>query len=779
MLARVVSVSLAALVALTAAAAAQETPVNSVTVTGVTGEQAAQVHRRIRARAGDAYVEKAIQEDYLSILKLPFVLSASVRKTESPEGVDLIYEVTSRPPVPEVRFVGNRKFKDKKLRKIGKLEDFRHYDLARLSEARTLILDEYLRKGYIFARVSFAAEDDGSVVFTIDEGRRTKVKRVSIIGNTRFSDRLLKKQVRTKTRRYLILSYRLDRDTVEEDVTSLREFYRNKGYLDASVRARVDVDKKTGKRITVEYIVDEGPLYTVSSIEFRGNTLIEDRHLRDRLKMTEKAPFSPEGLARDVRALADAYGLIGHIDAGARPYTTIAQDAPRVAVVYDITEGETIYINEVAIMGNDRTRDNVIRRDLKFAPGERFNTEALRRSKANLQRLGYFTKVQIEQERTDDPLKRDVIVNVEETSTGNLTLGLGASSDSGITGQIVYSQRNYDYRRPPRSWRDVSEGRAWVGGGQIFQLSAAPGTEYDHYSLSYRDPRLNDSRYSFGLSASRWERARETYDERRTEGTVSVGRSFGEHSSWEASTTVGKVKISDLELYDRNGDGFITVDDIPDYLADVYGTNYVNLLGLTLRHDTRNSLFIPTEGHLVSATVEASAEAIGSDYDFLRFILQGRWYRELSRDDLDRPHVLSWRARTGILLPESGSEDSPIFERFFVGGAADVRGFKFRHLGPHDGDTELGGEFMAVSGLQYDFPLAGEHFRGVVFWDSGTLVDSPGDFRLDEVRHALGFGFRVTLPPPVPPFSIDFGFPINDQDEDKTRIISITFGRAI
>lgn len=766
-------------VILSASVFAADQRVTAVTVRGVTGAQSDEVHRRVRIRAGDVYSQRAVQEDYLAILRLPFVLSASVKKAESPEGIEVIYEIDARETIAAIRFEGNRKLKDKKLLEVGDLKDFEYYDPARLNDAVDLITREYHKKGYIFAKVSFTRKPDSTVVFTIEEKNRTKVKTVTIIGNTRFDEAVLKKEIRTSTRKYLLFSYRLDRNVVEDDVIALRDFYRDHGYLDARVTVRINIGGKKRRDITVEYLVAEGQLYTVSDVEIFGNKTIATDSLRRRLKMLEGKPFSPSGLAADAAVIEDAYGLIGYIDAKVRPVTTIDQALPRVHVSYRVAEGAEIYINEVNIFGNDRTRDNVIRRELEFAPTDKFNTQAMERSKFNIRRYSFFSKVGIEVKKTEDPTKRDVVVDVEETKTGQLQLGIVASSDSGISGLIAFNQRNFDYRRPPRSWRDFTEGRAWTGGGQSFSLNAEPGTEVTRFRVSYKDRRFNDSLYRLGLEAQRWERDRDTYTEKRTSGAVSVGRAFGRNSFWDISATVGEVEVTDPELVDRNKDGFITSADIPPYLVGVLGDNQVNILGLTVGKDTRNSFVTPTKGYLVKGTAEASSEALGSDFDFLRLIFSGRWYRELRRDELDRPYVLSVRSRVGVMIPEDGSTDSPIFERFFAGGSADIRGFEFRGLGPHDGDEPLGGEFVLTGGLQYEWPLVGDKFRGLAFWDFGNLVEDPGDFKLAEVRHTVGAGFRFAIPPPLNmTFGLDFGFPVNDEDEDETKTVSIVFGSA-
>ncbi len=752
--------------------------IHSVKITGVRGAQLADVQRVIRVRAGDLYSKEVLGQDYLAIAKLPFVLSARAVETRTPEGVDVVYEVKARGIVTGVRFIGNRKIKDKKLRAISNLKDLGYYDLGRLVAAQEIITDEYKRRGYLFAKVSFSSQSDGSILFTIKEGRRYKVKAVNILGNTHFSDALLKKQVRTKTRRYLFFSYRLDKDTVQDDVVRIRRFYHNHGYLDASVKVTLSVDRKrTG--ITVDYRVSEGPLYKVRSIEISGNKAISTDRLAAMLKMTKGTAFSPAGLTREVAAIEEAYGMLGYIDARVTPVTLFALKSPEVDVSYRIIEGRVSYINEVEILGNDKTRDNVIRRELEFAPGEKFNIKKIDDSKRNLTRLGHFSKVEMPPfEKTDDPTKRNVVIKVEEASTGHLSLSAGVSSNSGLMAQILFSQRNFDYARPPKSWRDFAEDRAWCGGGQSFELNLQPGTDYSRYSMSYHDPRVSDSRYSLDLGALKSQRVRDTYDEDRKNGRIAVGRSFGKDAFWKVSAQVGTVEISNIDIVaDRNHNGHSDAGDIPDYLSKVRGSNKVNLLGFTVGRDTRDSFIRPTQGYRVSASVEGSSEAFGSDFDFARFVLAGRQYKKLATDDLDRPFVLSWRGRVGLLLPKSGSDDSPIFEHFFAGGATDVRGFDYRGLGPHDYNEPLGGEFLATGGLQYEFPLQGEILRGVLFYDAGTVLDNPGDFTLGDIRQSVGFGIRFQVPAPLNvPISLDFGFPIVKDSDDETQVFSFGMG---
>ena len=755
------------LVLVAASASADELRIKSVAITGLAGEQLKAAQRVIRARAGDLYSDKILQDDVMALLDLAFVEDAHARQATGAGGVEITYDVTPRTAVSGVNFRGNRKFKSGSLLREAGLDGFRHYDIARLTAARDLIVEKYKKAGYLFAKADFAAQPDGGVLFAIDEGPRLRVAVVNVLGNTAFTDAALKKNVRTATRRYLILPYRLDEATVEDDRLRLQEYCRDRGYLDASVAVTLNLTRDR-KGIIVDYVIKEGSLYTVRSVQISGNARIPSAGLESALKMTNGTPFSSPRLDADVDVLRLAYGRVGCVDCAIMPSAVFAEKTPEVDVTYEISEGAPVEIGEIEIVGNDKTLDNVIRRELEFFPGETFNVEKLELSRRNLMRLSYFSKVDIVPDQVPPgTTPRNVTVAVEETSTGTFSIGLGVNSNTGLVGTLSVRQNNFDYRRLPGRFSDISEGRAWTGGGQSLELDVMPGTETSQFLLSYRDPRVDDSDYSLGLELHMTERQRHTYSERRTGPDVSLGRKIARYAYWEAGVTADTVRIHEVD------------PDAPPEIrtGGLRGTSQVNLLRFTLGHDTRNNLFWPTQGHVLAGTIEGSHGAIGSDFDFARARLSGNWYRTLSRDKLDRPFTFSWRARISQLLPQS-REDAPIFERLFVGGAYDLRGFEYRGIGPRYGDEALGGKLSASGSAEFEFPLAAEFLRAAFFYDTGTLVDRAADVSLDRVRHSVGFGLRFVIPGRINmPIAIDFAFPLKKDEDDQTQVISFTFGR--
>jgi len=755
------------LLAFSSLCAAAEQRISSVSVNGVTGAELTDAQRVIKVRAGDVYSEKALQDDVISLLGLPFILSARAKENITPAGVEVTYDIAVKGRLTGVAFAGNHKFKAKKLRQIGGLEKTEYYDLALLTEARNLIIDKYKTSGYLFAKVDFASQPDGSVLFTIDEGPRLKVVRVTIIGNTVFSDAVIKKNaVKTKTRKWLILPYRLDETVIQEDSARIQDFYRDAGYLDVNVKVNFNLTSN-GKGIIVDYTVTEGPLYTTRNVTIAGNSVVSAARLESVLKMTAGKPFSPSRTNKDIAAMKSVYGQTGYIDAAVSPRPTFQQQGTEVDVAYTVTEGGPVAVKEVEILGNDKTRDNVIRRELEFRPGETYNTDKIEESKSNLNKLGYFSKVDISPDnKTPGAPNRDALVNVEETNTGSFLVGVGISSNQGLIGTVALMQRNFDYRTPPKNWHDVSEGRAWSGGGQQFELRAAPGTELSQAGVTWRDPHVNDSDYSLGLGAHLWNRIWNSYTERRIGGEVSVGRHFTKHTTGEITTTIDDVHIGSIEK------------GAPKDVTSVKGSHMDDVLGFSLAHDTTDSFVLPTKGHLVNGVYETSDKFLGSDFEWQRWRTDGAWYKLLKKDELDRPYILSLRGRLGYMTTFS-DDQIPIYDRLYAGGFGDVRGFAYRGLGPHSKDeTPLGGELVTTGGIQYDYPIAADVLRGDFFTDAGNLAGKPGDFNFGDFRYSAGFGFKIIIPPPLNfPVVIDFGFPIHKEHGDESQLVSFSIGK--
>lgn len=350
----------------------------------------------------------------------------------------------------------------------------------------------------------------------------------------------------------------------------------------------------------------------------------------------------------------------------------------------------------------------------------------------------------------------DLFVDLNETQTGRLMLGVAVNSDAGLVGQILLDEQNFDWTRYPRSMDEFLSGRAWRGNGERFRLEAAPGTEVQRYLASFTDPYFWDTPVSLGLSGSYFDRRYVDWDEQRLGGRVSLGYQWTENDLSAAIAYRGEnINISN-----------ISNPFLPE-LQEVKGDNVLHGFKYTIANDTRDSAFLATQGHYLELSIE---QVIGS-FDYPRAMIEGRqYYLVRERPDHSGRHVLSASARVGF----TGS-NTPIYENFFAGGFSTLRGFDFRGASPVKDGVQVGGEFMWVNTVEYLFPLtADDMMHGVVFTDFGTVTPS---IELKDFRVSPGLGLRITVPAMGPaPIALDFAFPVLKEDTDDQQIFSFNIG---
>jgi outer membrane protein insertion porin family len=353
----------------------------------------------------------------------------------------------------------------------------------------------------------------------------------------------------------------------------------------------------------------------------------------------------------------------------------------------------------------------------------------------------------------------DIFFDAQETQTGRLMLGVGVNSDAGVVGNIVLDERNFDWRRPPTSWEDLRNGTGFRGAGQRFRIDASPGSEVNRYLVSFQEPYLFDSPISLGLSGSYFDRRFRDYDEQRLGGRVSLGYQWVERDV----SSVLSYRGESVEINNAPNAGLV-----PD-LAEVLGENQLHGFKATVINDTRDSAFLPTQGHYL----EMSGEYVTGTFDYPRVEADFRQYwlvRE--RPDHSGRHVVSFATALGWL-----GDDAPIYDRFYAGGFSTMRGFEFRGASPIDIPTgvQLGGDFQWLNSVQYLFPItADDMLHGVVFCDFGTVEP---EVQIEDFRVAPGVGLRISVPAMGPaPIALDFAWAVDHADFDDREVFSFSLG---
>ncbi|MGE0609323.1 MAG: outer membrane protein assembly factor, partial [Pirellulales bacterium] len=358
----------------------------------------------------------------------------------------------------------------------------------------------------------------------------------------------------------------------------------------------------------------------------------------------------------------------------------------------------------------------------------------------------------------------DPTIVVTETQTGRLMFGVGVNSDAGVVGNIVLDEQNFDWRRVPTSWEDIRNATAFRGAGQQFRIEAVPGTQLQRYVINFREPYLLDTPISLGLSGYFYTRFFNEWSEQRLGGRISLGYQL----TPDLSATVA-FRGEQVKIFNAAGGG--AVPGTPQEIVDAQGTNALYGIRGQIAHDTRDSAFLPTEGHYV----ELGYEQVFGSFLFPVGTIEGRQYFLIhQRPDRSGRHVLSFSAKAGF-----SSSNTPVYEKFYAGGFSTLRGFRFRGASPVDPLTGIavGGNFEFIGSVEYMVPLsADDALRAVVFCDYGTVQQSV-KWDPDSFRVAPGFGLRITVPGMGPaPIALDLAFPVAKAQGDSVQYFSFFVG---
>jgi outer membrane protein insertion porin family len=633
--------------------------------------------------------------------------------------------------------------------------------------AAQAILKHLQENGRLWATVELLEGDkfsDSRVIFNISEGPAVKIANLRFTGNSFVSSERLRTQISSSRTLAGIIGGDYSPQLLEFDRQRLEEYYRALGFQDVQVNRTIDGWSEDKRWVWITFHIHEGPRYVVKKVQVEGNKSFSEDKLLSFAKLREGDVYDDSVITTDLNQIKDFYGY--HGQAVAIRKQVFKAGPGEVTITYQITEQQPAVVGQVIIQGNEVTRDNVIRRQIPLYPGQILTYPDLVVGAANLARLGIFEvnpEAGIRPTLTvldpdGDSNVKDILVNVQETSTGSFMIGLGVNSDAGLSGSIVLNERNFDLFRPPTSIEDILNGRAFRGAGQEFRLEAVPGTVFQRYSATFREPYLFDSNWGLGLSGYYFTRGYVEYTENRAGGRINLDRRF-QDSPWRVSfsTRIEEVRIRDVSVF------------APPDVVQTLGSNFLLGFRAGVSRDTRDSFIRPTSGSSFDATFE---QVLGA-YDFpLGIVEMSNYFTTYQRADGSGKHVLSIRNQVGF----AGS-NTPMYERFYAGGFRSLRGFEFRGVGPIVNGFNPGGDFSLLNSVEYQVPiLANDKVFFVTFLDTGTVEP---DVRIRDYRVTAGVGLRLAVPALGPvPIALDFGFPIVRGSGDREQIFAFFLGFA-
>ena len=751
-------------------------PIGSISTVGNRTVSDTQILSKVRSRVGQLFNPAVAAEDVKRVTELPGVDHAYYHTTIAADKIGLTFVVVEQNVVRTISFVGNRKYKAKNLQKKVSIKRGDYLDRFLAQAGRKTLIEFYHKKGYGFVQISLDNEQlsQGKVIYRIDEGPRVKIASVRFSGNKAVKTRALKKVVKTSKRKFFVLPRYYAEEQTAKDVAKLQKVYYERGFLDSSIVLKRQFNKDKS-RVRLTFVIEEGAAYTVERIVLAGMQHFGDERLRTELKLKQGQIYNERKAVSDVKRLLKLYRENGFIDADvqwSRKY--ISED--RVRIEIGITEGDRFRIGKINITGNEQTQDKVVRRVLDeydFQPGKWYNADTARgdgsgQLEKTAGRMIYAQAGSTTITPTGKvPGRSDALVSIAEGQTGSVMLGAGVASDSGVIGQLVFEQRNFDIKDTPESFYEFITGRAFKGAGQNLRISLQPGTEVSDYSISFTEPYLKDKPISLNVVASVYERFFESYDEGRIRGHVGFEKRYKNHWRKSIGFRVEDVDISDIDT------------DAPREIKEVKGGNALAGVKVGLSRDFTNDRFNPSSGYNFST----SYEQVGGEHTF--GILSGvyRRYKVLYEDLAERETVLAFK-----LLGATTIGDAPPFEKFYAGGTGlySIRGFDYRGVStrglPTDSagvpipgrekDDPIGSYWIVLANAEVAVPLVGETLSALFFVDSGT-IDS-GSYRV-----SAGAGIEIMLPHwfgPVP-MRFTFAAPLTKNDGDETQVFSFSVGR--
>jgi len=708
-------------------------------------------------RQGDAFGVNDINKSLKLLFNSGLFADVAIRR----EGNFLIVRVVENPIINRIAFEGNLRVKDDVLEQEVKLQPRLVYTRTRVQNDVKRILDVYRRGGRFGATVEpkiiRLEQNRVDLVFEIAEGPLTEIERISFIGNQHFSDRKLRGEIFTRESawyRFFSPADTYDPDQLAFDQESLRRFYLKNGYADFRVLSAVAELTPDKDAFFITFTIEEGERFRFGKLSVVSSIPdIETEPLEDVITVDEGDWYDATELENSILSLTNEVGNLGYAFVDVRPNINRDRETQIIDITFEIQEGPRVFVERIDIGGNVRTLDKVIRREFRLVEGDAFNAARLNRSKQRIRNLGFFSRVDVANEPGSSPDQTVVKVDVAEQSTGELGLGVGFSTSEGALANVVLRERNL------------------LGKGQDLRATITVSQIRQQFDVGFTEPYFLNRNLQGGIDLFHI-----TNDSSDFSSFESTRTGFGLRLGYEINE-----RWSQRLRYTLRQDVVENVEPTASLaIRQQEGTNLTSLVGQDLTYDRRDSTIDTTKGFF--ARLSADYAGVGGDIHYVRGRLSGGAYYPVTED------IIGSLTMTGGIIHDLDDEGVRITDRFFLGGN-NLRGFQSSGVGPRDlatGDA-LGGKQVYYGSLQFQFPIGlPDEFgiTGKLFSDAGSLTDideSPDqdpEFALvvDEPSLRASWGFGIAWKSPVGPLSMDFAWPLIQEDFDKTEVFRLNFG---
>ncbi len=735
----------------------------------------------VSTKAGSIYDEEIIKADFRRLWDAGFLENMSVEESDTPSGnKNLLFTVSERKRVQIVDFRGSKALtktaiEDKLKEKEATLRLDSFYDSSKARRAEDVIREMLKEKGRLFGTVKHEARTIGGsgeqVIFTIDDGPKTKIKAINFENNSVYSDgRLRGEMKKLKQAGFWNLSWLSGKATYNEekwgeDQELLRDHYLNAGYVTASIgEPKITyVDGKSGlfkkkpiKWMMIDIPISEGEPYRVGNVKFEGMKLFQPELVLPIFKIKEGEVYSEKKLKKGFEKLRDAYGAQGYFQYTGFTKRTPNADKKTVDLVLDINEDKQYFVGKINFAGNDSTRDKVIRREVYLTEGDVFNTELLKLSIRRINQLGYFKPIEGAPQLGQSELaenKIDVTLKVEEQNRNQFTFGGGVSGLEGKFLNASFQTSNF------------------LGQGETFQISAQTGKRTKNYQFAVTEPYLFDRPITAGIDIYKRKIIYQTYasanvfgyQDDRTGGSFTTGFPLGRFSRVFLNYAYEVVNISQADLDPNDPLNFTTPTISDSFFIEDFGKRRESRLSPSVVYNTVDNPFTPRSGMKLSISGQVTGGPLGGTLNYLRPDIEAIWYIPHTRKT-----ALGLRAQFGMIRPFSstsvidpvtGRSSLPFYLRFYMGGEQQIRGYNIRAVGPREPSSSalVGGDKFALFNAEYYFDVGGP-IRALLFFDAGQSYLQNEKITFKSAVISTGAEVRFIMPVLNVPFRLIYAF---------------------
>ena len=733
--------------------------VRDIRVEGIQRIEAGTVFSYLPIKVGDTVNDDKAEAAIKALFATGFFRDVRLER----DGNVLVVSVQERPSIASIDFVGMKEFKPEDVRKALReagIAEGRTFDRAQIEGAEQEIKKQYLSRGRYGAIVKTTVtpleRNRVGINFTIDEGDTAKIAAINIVGNQAFSERELLDQFTLRSPgawTWYTKNDQYSRQKLQADLETLRSFYLNRGYIDFNIdstQVSITPDKR---EVFITVNLTEGERYTVTDVKLAGELIVPESELKALITLKPGETFSRAKLAESTKAISERLGNEGYAFANANAVPDVDRAKRTVGFTIMVDPGRRVYVRRINIVGNTKTRDEVVRREMRQLEGAYYDGQRLQLSRSRIERLGYFSETDLETEPvagTSDQV--DVTVKVKERPTGSLMMGVGFSNVDRFILSASISQQNL------------------FGTGKSLSVSVNSGQVNRIFAISYTDPyfTVNGVSQGYDIYDRRFDSSRLTLGRYRTD-TRGSGIRFGypvsEHDRINFGLAAEQVGIT---VFDDSPQRFI---DFVRLFGDA-PNSVITSAGWI--HDTRDSAIWPTKGTVQRISGERTLDQF--DLHYYKTSYQGTWFTSPTRN-------LTFMLNTEYGYASGyGGDPLPFFKAFYAGGPTSVRGFMQSSLGPRDANGVLGGTNRFVGNLEMLMPLPGmgqdRSVRLSAFYDVGQVWTNVPGYTLNDLKFRYSTGLAFNWNSPFGPLKLIYAFPLHPSGDDRLQRFQFLFGQV-